>query len=256
MKIAVTGKGGVGKTTIAVLMAGILSDSGNKVMVIDADPDMNVATVLGIPKEKNVTPIVELKGLMAERTGTKVGEPAPFFTMNPKVDDIPEKYCLEQRGIKLLVMGTVRVGGGGCACPENAFLKTLLSHLMVARKEWVILDMEAGIEHIGRGTAIGVDEMLVVVEASRVSIDTAYRIDKLSKDIGIKSIRIIGNKIRSPEEKNFIEENTEGLEFLGFIDSSEEIQKINTNEISALDIAGKPVAQINELLKKLALHSK
>lgn len=253
MKIAITGKGGVGKTTIAVLMAGILSDSGNKVMVVDADPDMNVATVLGIPKEKNVTPIIELKGLMAERTGTKVGEPAPFFTMNPKVDDIPEKYCLEQRGIKLLVMGTVRMGGGGCACPENAFLKTLLSHLMVARKEWVILDMEAGIEHIGRGTAIGVDEMIVVVEPSRVSIETAYRINKLSKDIGIKSIRIIGNKIRSPEEKNFIEENTEGLEILGFIDSSEEIQKINTNEISALDIAGKPINQINELLKRLAL---
>ena len=256
MKIAVTGKGGVGKTTIAVLMAGILSDSGNKVMVVDADPDMNVATVLGIPKEKGVTPIVELKGLMAERTGTKVGDPAPFFTMNPKVDDIPEKYCLEQRGIKLLVMGTIRMGGGGCACPENAFLKTLLSHLMVARKEWVILDMEAGIEHIGRGTAIGVDEMIVVVEPSRVSIETAYRIDKLSKDIGIKSIRIIGNKIRKPEEKNFIEENTEGLEILGFIDSSEEIQKINTNEISALDIAGKPITQINELLKKLALYSK
>ncbi len=253
MKIAITGKGGVGKTTIAVLMAGILSDSGNKVMVVDADPDMNVATVLGIPKEKNVTPIIELKGLMAERTGTKVGEPAPFFTMNPKVDDIPEKYCLEQRGIRLLVMGTVRMGGGGCACPENAFLKTLLSHLMVARKEWVILDMEAGIEHIGRGTAIGVDEMIVVVEPSRVSIETAYRINKLSKDIGIKSIRIIGNKIRSPEEKNFIEENTEGLEILGFIDSSEEIQKINTNEISALDIAGKPITQINELLKRLAL---
>ena len=253
MKIAITGKGGVGKTTIAVLMAGILSDSGNKVMVVDADPDMNVATVLGIPKEKNVTPIIELKGLMAERTGTKVGEPAPFFTMNPKVDDIPEKYCLEQRGIRLLVMGTVRMGGGGCACPENAFLKTLLSHLMVARKEWVILDMEAGIEHIGRGTAIGVDEMIVVVEPSRVSIETAYRINKLSKDIGIKSIRIIGNKIRSPEEKNFIEENTEGLEILGFIDSSEEIQKINTNEISALDIAGKPINQINELLKRLAL---
>jgi CO dehydrogenase maturation factor len=256
MKIAITGKGGVGKTTIATLMAGILSDSGNKVMVIDADPDMNVAALLGIPKEKSVTPIIELKDLIAERTGTKVGEPAPFFTMNPKVDDIPEKYCLEQRGIKLLVMGTVKKGGGGCACPENAFLKTLLSHLMVARKEWVILDMEAGIEHIGRGTAIGVDEMLVVVEPSRMSIDTAYRIEKLSKDIGIKSIRIIGNKIRSPEEKKFIEENTEGLEILGFIDSSEEIQKINTNKISALDIAGKPIAQINELLKRLALYSK
>lgn len=253
MKIAITGKGGVGKSTIATLMAGILSDSGNKVMVIDADPDMNVATLLGIPKDKSITPIVELKSLMAERTGTKVGEPAPFFTMNPKVDDIPEKYCIEQRGIKLLVMGTVNTGGGGCACPENAFLKTLLSHLMVARKEWVILDMEAGIEHIGRGTAIGVDEMLVIVEPSRVSIDTAYRIKKLSKDIGIKSIRVIGNKIRNPEEKNFIEKNTEGLEILGFIDSSEEIQKINTNEISTLDIAGKPVAQISELLKELVL---
>lgn len=252
MKIAVTGKGGVGKTTITALMARILSESGHRVLVIDADPDMNLATILNIPGEKKITPIVELKELIAERTGTRVGEPAPFFTLNPKVDDIPEKYWVEQDGIKLLVMGTVKKGGGGCACPENAFLKSLLSHLMVARQEWVILDMEAGIEHMGRGTAIGVDEMLIIVEPSRTSIETAFRIKKLARDIGIGKIRLIGNKIRTASERVFLQEFTRGLDILGYIDFSEELRKINTNEISALEVAGKPIAQIDGILKRLA----
>jgi CO dehydrogenase maturation factor len=250
MKIAVTGKGGVGKSTIVALMARILRDSGKKVLAIDADPDMNLATILGIPTSYTITPIIELKELIAERTGTEVGKAAPFFTMNPKVDDIPEKYCVEYQGIKLLTMGTVKRGGGGCACPENAFLKNLLSHLVIQRKEWVLVDMEAGIEHLGRATAIGVDEMIVVVEPSQTSLETAHRIKKLAQDIGIAKLRIIGNKIQHPSEKQFLIENTKDFDVIGFLDFSDELRKINTKEASALTIEGTPVIQMEQLLER------
>jgi CO dehydrogenase maturation factor len=251
VKIAVTGKGGVGKSTLSALMARVLRDQGNKVLVVDADPDMNLATLFQVPPERKITPIVEMKELIAERTGTRVGEPAPFFTMNPKVDDIPETYWIEHEGIRLLVMGTVQRGGGGCACPENAFLKSLLGHLVVNRKDWVILDMEAGIEHLGRGTAIGVDHMLVVVEPNRTSIETAFRIQKLARDIGIKRVRVVGNKVQGPAQEEFIRKNTEGLEVLGFIGLSDQVWKVSTNEMSFLEVAGEPLEQVQNVLKAL-----
>lgn len=249
MKIAVTGKGGVGKSTIVALIARILRDAGQKVLAVDADPDMNLATILGIPENYTITPIIELKELIAERTGTEAGKPAPFFSMNPKVDDIPEKYWVEYQGIKLLTMGTVKRGGSGCACPENAFLKQLLSHLVLQREEWILVDMEAGIEHLGRATAIGVDEMIVVVEPSQASLETAHRVRKLANDIHIKKLRLIGNKIQSPNEKQFLVEKTKDFECMGFIDFSDEVRKINTGEASAFDIEGTPVVQMEQLLK-------
>jgi CO dehydrogenase maturation factor len=147
-------------------------------------------------------------------------------------------------------MGTIQKGGGGCACPENAFLKSLLSHLVIARKDWVILDMEAGIEHLGRGTALGVDEMVIVVEPSQASIDTAKRIKKLSSDIGLAHLRVIGNKVQNSSEKKFLSENLKGFDSIGFIDFSDEIKKINLKEASALDIGGSPVVQMEQLLEK------
>jgi CO dehydrogenase maturation factor len=248
MKIAVTGKGGVGKSTIVALMARILRDSGKKVLAIDADPDMNLATILGVPESYTIIPIIELKGLIAERTGTEVGKPAPFFTMNPKVNDIPEKYCVEYQEIKLLTMGTVKRGGSGCACPENAFLKQLLSHLVLQREEWVLVDMEAGIEHLGRATAIGVDEMIVVVEASQASLETAYRVKKLANDIGLTHLRVIGNRIQDSSEKEFLEKNIYDIDIMGFMDFSNEFRKINLKTASALTIEGTPVEQMTELL--------
>jgi CO dehydrogenase maturation factor len=232
-------------------MARALRDQGNKVLVVDADPDMNLATLFQIPPERKITPIVEMKELIAERTGTRVGEPAPFFTMNPRVDDIPETYWVEHEGIRLLVMGTVQRGGGGCACPENAFLKSLLGHLVVNRQDWVILDMEAGIEHLGRGTAIGVDYMLVVVEPNRTSIETAFRIQNLARDIGIKRVRVVGNKIQSPAQEEFVRKNTEGLEIVGFIGLSDQVWKVSTNEMSFLDVTGEPLQQVQNVLKAL-----
>jgi len=250
MKIAVTGKGGVGKSTIVALMARILRDSGKKVLAIDADPDMNLATILGVPEGYTITPIIELKELIAERTGTEVGKPAPFFTMNPKVDDIPEKYCVEYQGINLLTMGTVKLGGSGCACPENAFLKQLLSHLVLQRQECVLVDMEAGIEHLGRATAIGVNEMIVVVEPSQASLETAYRVKKLANDIGLMHLRVIGNRIQNSDEKEFLVEHIKDIDIMGFIDFSDDIRKINLGKASALDIEAKPVEQMKEFLTR------
>jgi CO dehydrogenase maturation factor len=252
VKIAVTGKGGVGKSTLTALMASVLRDRGNKVVVIDADPDMNMATLFDVPPETSITPIVEMKELIAERTGTRVGEPAPFFTMNPKVDDLPERFWVDRYGIKLLVMGTVSKGGGGCACPENAFLKSLLGHMMIARQEWVILDMEAGIEHLGRGTALGVDVMLVVVEPNRTSVETAFRIKRLAGDIGIRRVAVVGNKIRAPEEEQFIRNAADGLELLGYLPASEAVRRLSTGETSLEEIGAEAREAVGQLVDRLA----
>ena len=251
MKIAITGKGGVGKTTIVALMARILRDTGFKVLVVDADPDMNLATVLGVPPAVNITPIVELKELIAERTGTEPGKPSPFFKLNPKVDDIPDKYCIEHKGIKLITMGTIKKGGGGCACPENTFLRNLLSHLILERKEWVLLDMEAGIEHLGRGTAMGVDHMIIVTEPSKVSMETAFRIKNLSKDIGLSSLKIVGNKLRNPDERKFLKKHAKDFDFLGFIDYDEKLKNIDIKNISALETEGSSFEQMKQIVNKI-----
>ncbi len=177
--------------------------------------------------------------------------------MNPKVDDIPDKYCIQYKGFKLLVMGTIQKGGSGCACPENAFLKSLLNYLFIARDEWVLLDMEAGIEHLGRGTAIGVDHMIIVVEPSGTSIETAYRIKRLADDLHIRSIQIIGNKIQNSEDENFLSEELGDLNILGFIHQSEDIRRISLRKISPFDIGNesmKPIEVIVESLIKIPVE--
>ena len=248
MRLAVTGKGGVGKSTLVALLARVLRNAGQRVIAIDADPDMNLASLLGVPDASSITPIIAYKELIAERTGTQVGKAAPLFTMNPRVDDIPERFWVDCDGIKLLVMGTVSRGGGGCACPENAFLKALLGHLVLARDEWVLLDMEAGIEHLGRGTAIGVDEMVVVVEPSRTSLETAFRIRKLAADLRIRRLRLVGNKIRGPEDRRFLTEGAEGLEFIGFLGQSEELRRMSMKGLSALSVGADSLRQVGDIV--------
>ena len=225
MKIAVTGKGGVGKTLICATLAKLFVDKNFKVFAVDADPDANLALTLGFPQAEKITSLVEMKKLIEERTGAKSGSFSPYFKMNPKVGDIPDKYFVKHNGISLAVMGTVRGGGLGCTCPENAFLKALLRHLIVEREEVVILDMEAGIEHLGRGTVESVDILVIVVEPGVRSIETAKRIRKLAGDIGISRLGAIGNKTRNDSDKKFMIENiggqnlnySLGIDFLGYI---------------------------------------
>jgi CO dehydrogenase maturation factor len=250
MKIAIAGKGGVGKSTISALIARCLSDGGERVLLVDADPDTNLSTLLGIEDPSVIRPISGLKELIAHRTGTDTDESSPLFRMNPKVDDIADEYCAEIAGIKLIVMGTIARGGGGCACAENAFVKSLVSHMILGRKEHVVMDMEAGIEHLGRGTAIGVDALIVVVEPSRMSLNTAIRITRLAGDLGIKNIRMIGNKIRSREEETFIINNSNGLGIAGFIPYLDEILEMNRGEKNVFTLDTKTTGLMEKIIEK------
>ena len=223
MKIAVTGKGGVGKTTLSSGLALLFAGEGRQVIAIDADPDANLAATLGFPEPGKIVPLIEMEELIAERTGAQKGSYGAFFTLTPKVDDIPEEYCAQHRGIRMLVMGAEKGGGGGCFCPESAFLQALLAHLLVGRDDVVILDMEAGIEHLSRGTSQGVDAFLIVVEPSRRSIETAFRIKKLAEDLMVRNVFVVGNKVREPEDTEFIEKHTSGIEFLGSISYNRDV---------------------------------
>ncbi len=213
MKIAITGKGGTGKTSVAAALAFIFKKEGYKVIAIDADPDANLATALGFPAEERPTPIVELKKMILQRTG----EVGAFFKLNPKVDDIPDKYSKLHDDIRLIEMGTVKKGGAGCVCPESAFLKSLLSHVFLNRDEGVLVDMEAGVEHLGRGTAQTVDRFIIIVEPNRTSLYTAVRIKELAGNLGVKAISVIANKIRNTEDKDFVKKNIKALKIEGFI---------------------------------------
>ncbi|MBN1411396.1 MAG: hypothetical protein JW969_11180, partial [Spirochaetales bacterium] len=195
-----------------------------------------MATIFNVPDEARPEPICDLKDLIAERTEVSGNTPAPIFKMNPKVDDIPEKYSVQVNGIKLMTLGAIRKGGAGCACAENAFLKQLLSYMTVLRNETVIIDMEAGIEHLGRGTVQGVDTMIVVVEPNRTSIETALRIQKLAADIKVKSLKVVGNKVGNAEEEEFIREKCGSLEVLGFLPFSDDLLKLSRGELSLFDI--------------------
>ncbi len=237
MKIAITGKGGVGKTTLAAGLARMYADAGFKVLAVDADPDSNLASSLGISEERmaSVVPIADMKELVAERTGSQPGTFGTFFKMNPRVDDLPDSLSVTHEGVKLLVMGTVKEGGGGCVCPESVMLKALIQHLLIARQEVVILDMEAGIEHLGRGTAQSVDAMIVVIEPGLRSIQTARAIRKLAEDIKIGRVFVVINKVERPEEIEQIKAKLDGLPLLGTISFSPTVRSSDLAGISAYD---------------------
>jgi len=217
MKIAISGKGGVGKTTLASLLSRIFAEAGYSVIAIDADPNSNLAATLGIPDPEEITPISEMSALIEERTGAKPGKAGSFFKANPKVDDLPEKYSLKYDGIRLMVMGRIKQGGTGCYCPENALLQALVTYLLLGRDEVVIMDMEAGVEHLGRATARAVDRLIVVVEPSRRSVETARRIKKLAEEINLHNIAAVGSKVRSQSEQEFLTSSLPDFEFLGFL---------------------------------------
>jgi CO dehydrogenase maturation factor len=223
MKIAISGKGGVGKTTLAALLINYFRLQGKKVLAVDADPDANLALALGISDPENITPLSQMKEMIAERTDSKPGSMGGFFKMNPKVDDIPEKYARQVDGVKLIVMGGVKKGGSGCICPESVLLRTLVTHMVLLRDEVVIMDMEAGIEHLGRATAQGVDHLIIVVEPGRRSIETAMHVKELAKDLGLKRVAVVGSKIRGPADEEFLKKNLPDFPILGFIPFDDKI---------------------------------
>src|SRR5574341_1645170 len=228
MKLAITGKGGVGKTTLTALLAQTYADMGRQVLAVDADPSPCLAGALGFPAElrAQLKPIAEMEALIEERTGAKPGTVGGFFTLNPRVDDIPERFSVLHRNVRLLEMGAVDVGGSGCICPESAMLKTLFTHLMFRKDDVLLLDMYAGVEHLGRATVDFVDAMLVVAEPTRRSLGTAAQIRKLADDIGLYRLYLVGNKVRNDEEAKFLEDETPDLPLLGYLPADLKVQEI------------------------------
>ena len=223
MKLAVSGKGGVGKTTLVALLARLMAGDGRRVIAIDADPSSNLALALGMSDAERLTPIREMKELIHERTESSSDGYGQYFKLNPHVSDLPEKFSVENQGVRLMILGGIVKGGGGCACPENALLRALLNHLVVLREEAVLVDMEAGIEHLGRATIACVDALLVVVEPGRRSIETAKAIKRLADEIGIRRILVVGNRVAGEAHQKFFAEALGDLPLLGVISSHPEL---------------------------------
>ncbi len=248
-KIAITGKGGVGKTTLAALLAHVYAEEGRRVLAIDADPAASLAFALGFPDDlaAQITPIAEMNELIFERTGAQPGTTGGYFRLNPRVDDIPDRFSALYRDIRLLRLGTVKMGGAGCICPESALLRNLVTHLLVARDEVVILDMEAGIEHLGRGTAQAVDAFLIVVEPNRRSLSTARQIHKLASDIGVTRVYLVGNKIQ-PGDLAFLEEASNGIPIAGTLPVDEQVNEADRMGVPVFDAA----PQLVEAARRIA----
>ncbi|MGD9092410.1 MAG: AAA family ATPase [Anaerolineales bacterium] len=237
MKLAITGKGGVGKTTLAALLSQAYADAGRDVLAVDADPSPCLAGALGFPGElqEKLHPISEMDDLIYERTGAKPGTSGGFFTINPRVDDIPDRFSVVHRDVRLLEMGAVDLGGSGCICPESAMLKTLFTHLLFRKDDILILDMYAGVEHLGRATVDFVDAMLVVVEPTRRSLGTAAQIKKLAHDIGLNRLWLVGNKVRNDEEIAFVEAESPGLPVLGTLQADLAVQEADRLGVAVYD---------------------
>ena len=253
MKLAISGKGGVGKTTLTALLACRLVARGRKVLAVDADPDMNLAAALGFPSPESIVPIVEMKELIAERMGVKPGSPGAYFRLNPSVDDLPAKHCLEQDGLKLIVMGTVEQGGGGCACAENAFLKALLSHILLRPEEDVLVDMEAGLEHLGRATVSAMDGLLVVVEPGLRSVETLRRIERLASDIGLTRCWPVANKVASDDERAFLSAGVGGDGCIGWLPFSEMVIKAARGQASLKEVEPELWEAVDSILEGTGL---
>ena len=251
VKIAIGGKGGVGKTTVCAVWAQLFAENGYDVLAIDADPNTNLAMAFGVANKKNPEPLIRMKHLIAERTGTDKDSVGAYFKLNPKVDDLPEKIAISDGNIRLMVMGGVQQGGTGCLCPENALLKTLVAHLILARDEIVVMDMAAGLEHLGRGTAQAVDRLLIVVEPGRRSIDVARRIRTLAGDIGLESLYLVGNKVRGDKDREFLQQALDGFQFLSFIPYDEKIIEADLKGEFASDVGEKTRESLEEIAATL-----
>ena len=251
MKVAITGKGGVGKTTLSATLARLYAAEGRTVLCADVDPDANLGLALGLTEEEvnAIVPISKMRSLIEERTGATKDN--LFYKLNPQVSDIPDTYAKEVNGVKLLVMGTVETGGSGCVCPEHVMLKAVLSALSFRKDDVVIMDMEAGLEHLGRGTASVMDQFIVVVEPGARSIQTYEKVRQLAADIGIHQVRVVGNKIRDDADRQFIESRIPAEDILDFISYNAEVIDADRNGLSPYDVSPKAVEEIREIKNRM-----
>jgi CO dehydrogenase maturation factor len=253
MKVAISGKGGVGKTTLAGVMARVLAAAGHKVLAIDADPDANLASAVGIPQEelKNLKPLAGMRELIEERTGATKGAYGSYFKLNPQVEDLPDRFSLKRDGVKLMVLGTIPQGGGGCFCPENVVLKSLLAHVFIEREEYLIVDMEAGLEHLGRGTTAYMDALIVVVEPGRRSFQTARQVKDLAADLGIKRVYAAANKVTGEADIAMVREFLPELALLGVMHYNEKVIEADKLGVSPYDIDPAIRTEVEEIIAAL-----
>jgi len=248
MKIAISGKGGVGKTTIMALLGNEFKKAGKDVLIIDADPSPHMAETLGVKDVGAIRPIAEMTKLLVERSGKVEG--SPFYNMNPQVNDILQDFMLSHEGVKLMVLGAIQAGDKGCACPENNVLRRMLTKLLMSPDQIVLLDMEAGVEHLGRGTIASVDQLLIVVIPSRSSIRTALKIKKLAEDVKIAKIDFVGNLIRDERDREFLSEGL-GVAPIVFFADSQAIRDAERAEIPITHISAPAEDTPQQLMEAL-----
>ena len=247
MKLAITGKGGVGKTTLSSTLARLYADEGRTVLAADVDPDANLGLALGLSQEEvdQIVPISKMRTLVEERTGATASN--KFFKLNPQVSDIPDTFSKDINGVKLLVMGTVDVGGSGCVCPEHVMLKSILSALTYRKNDVVIMDMEAGLEHLGRGTAANMDQFIVVIEPGARSVQTYHNVKRLASDLGVKRVRVVANKVRDERDEEFVRSAIPAEDLLGMIHYNTEVIDADRNGQSPYDYSPKAIEEIRTI---------
>jgi len=251
MKLAITGKGGVGKTTLSSTLARLYADDGRTVLAADVDPDANLGLALGLSQEEvdSIVPISKMRTLVEERTGASAAN--KFFKLNPYVADIPDTFSKDINGVKLLVMGTVDVGGSGCVCPEHVMLKSILSSLTYRKNDVVIMDMEAGLEHLGRGTAMNMDQFIVVIEPGARSVQTYHNVKRLASDLGVKQVRVVANKVRDEKDEQFVRNAIPAEDLLGIIHYNPEVMDADRNGQSPYDYSPKAIEEIRQIKEVL-----
>lgn len=251
MKLAITGKGGVGKTTLSSTLARLYADEGRTVLAADVDPDANLGLALGLTEEEvnAIVPVSKMKQLTKERTGAN--DLNSFYKLNPEVSDLPDKLAKEINGVKLLVMGTVDTGGSGCVCPEHVMLKALLSSLVFRKDDVVIMDMEAGLEHLGRGTASMVDQFIVVIEPGARSVQTYEKVKKLAADLGIHRVSVVANKIRDDSDRAFVYSRVPEADLLGLIPYDADVIDADRKGLSPYDCSPAALEAIRAIKARL-----
>ena len=249
--VVTSGKGGVGKTTIAATLARLYAEEGHPVLAADVDPDANLGLALGFPEEilDSIVPITKMRKLIEERTEASADN--RFYKINPRVSDIPDKYSKEYNGVKLLTLGTVETAGSGCVCPEHVMLRRIINSLVLHRGDVVILDMEAGLEHLGRGTTEGMDMFIVVIEPGARSIQTYKNVKRLAKDLGVSQVKVVANKVRNEDDENFIRERIPQEDLLGMIHYNTEVIDADRQGKSPYDFSKTVTDEIIKIKEKI-----